>query len=655
MNFLQKLEEEFYIALVRSAVDSERVNLIRQRAIRNGVLEEDLNAIFSMAQYRSNDMGFVTSETRPKEVKQEPVSPDGLSNKQLFCRQGSISISTALYQGERVFTRDLDNSHILAVQKKAWVVEEEGRAQKLLGSAFFLQRVDRFEETIIVRAFSGKLLSQVIQQQGKIAPDRAIAMAHQILEGLEELQQKGLRYRYPDSSRMVVDNEKILFLDWGTPLASKFDPFYAPPSQASYLPPEHPNTAGIQSDIYAFGILLLEIFTGKADPQCIPQLPTKRLRKVVQKCLQRLPQGRYKSFEAIRKALIKKPSRLWMLWSSIALLLAVGGGVYYWATELRTETMYVIGTNVHLRQTSQDWDRLPDKKSFGDKVEVRKIEGEFATIRENGRTLYFPQEYLVDQQSFNEINAIYGNMDARAQLVSSYQRLAIWNYFKTHNLIGDLKPDEHSYPTHPEIWQFLGRQPSEMTQSFFSGEFQYKYGAKYDWMGVIIDKKETPSIQRRFLLFSFNSAHQPTLEFEFDLSPLPNSYFRLVNKSRELRAFDKKYLAEVSAQRPGILFEVQNAFDPHLVVFHQGKFVWIDPIPKTARHKGEASYTSDYHSYKAEFDLLKDNIRKYYLTLDAGRKQQLLQDIPRMLRQYELVMDNADRRFLETNLIRIAK
>lgn len=651
MQYTQQLEDDFYIALVRSAVNPDRVAEVKQRALRNGVATEDLHIALAAAQARVGEIGFTYAVGNGNGGSGDlPVGPTDI---QVFCIQGAVRICSATYNGQRILMRDLDGPKLEPKQKLEWQKSEQDYAQKLRSSPRFLHITGSLPESILVEYINGTLLSEEIQQNGKFDSAKALTLATQILLGLDELHKKGLTYCYPDPARILVYAGKIIFLDWGIALESKGDPLYAPPSRPEYLPPEP--SGGIRGDVYAFGMLLLEMLTGKPDPALIRQLPTRQLQKVVQKCLHKEPQNRYQNCDAIRKDLThrKKRKKVWLMWVIAAMILAGAGCGYYWAVLMRTEPMYVIGTNVHFRATPNDQDRLPEKRSFGDVVKVKKIEGDYATVKENGQTLYFPKEYLVDEQSYLEINAIYGNQEARSQLVSSYQRLAIWNYFRLHNLIGDLKPGQFNPESRPEVWQFFGRSPEAKSQSFFSGTFTYKYGVKYAWMGIIISKKDSPTTHRRLLLFSFNAAHQSYLEFEFDLSSYPDSYFQLVSQRRYLKDFDKKYLQEISTLQPGILFESSNSTSQHLVVFFQGKFVWIAPSPKPLRYREAVGHSASYRAYKAELDILKDDIRKYYLTNDKQRRQQLLREIPEMINQYGLIMDGADRKFLENTLTRI--
>ena len=166
----------------------------------------------------------------------------------------------------------------------------------------------------------GKLLRQILFD-GRISRDRAIRIAIKVLDALEYIHQQGVVHRDLKPENIMVDgNDDIKLIDFGIAGDSAarrltYANFTATLGTADYISPEQVKgkRGDGRSDIYAMGVILYEMLTGRlpfsgsspleimndrllnyplppsiADPSISPQL-----QEVLYRALERDPQNRY--------------------------------------------------------------------------------------------------------------------------------------------------------------------------------------------------------------------------------------------------------------------------------------------------------------------------------------------------------------------------
>ena len=166
----------------------------------------------------------------------------------------------------------------------------------------------------------GRLLRQILAE-GKIPKERAIRVAVHVLSALEYIHENGVVHRDLKPENVMVDaNDAIKLIDFGIAgdSAAKrltYANFTATLGTAEYISPEQVKgkRGDGRSDIYAMGVILYEMLTGKqpfsgstpmevmndrllnhprppsvADPSVSPEL-----QEVLYRALERDPQNRY--------------------------------------------------------------------------------------------------------------------------------------------------------------------------------------------------------------------------------------------------------------------------------------------------------------------------------------------------------------------------
>jgi serine/threonine protein kinase len=171
----------------------------------------------------------------------------------------------------------------------------------------------------------GEDLSALLRRIGRFPQDRAIAVARQLAAGVAAAHERGVIHRDLKPANVMIDGDgNVRITDFGIATAAGESgaaiagtPQYMAPEQLAGAP------ASTKTDIYALGLILFEIFTGKRarDAKTMAELralhetgtlttPSSIVRdldpaveRVILRCLERDPQRRPGSALAVAAAL----------------------------------------------------------------------------------------------------------------------------------------------------------------------------------------------------------------------------------------------------------------------------------------------------------------------------------------------------------------
>src|SRR5437870_4820087 len=201
--------------------------------------------------------------------------------------------------------------------------EEIGKAMDHPGVMKVIAEDGRSQVYMVMEWVEGRLLRQVLNEQRKLPPERAVRIALRILDTLEYLHSHGIVHRDLKPENVMVDAEdRIKLIDFG--IAAKTGArrlTFAKLSQTlgtpDYISPEQVKgkRGDARSDLYAMGVMLYEMLTGKVpftgpnafvimndrllnnpvppreiDPSISPQL-----QEIIYRALERDPDKRYPS------------------------------------------------------------------------------------------------------------------------------------------------------------------------------------------------------------------------------------------------------------------------------------------------------------------------------------------------------------------------
>ncbi len=181
--------------------------------------------------------------------------------------------------------RDLQHEHIVNIY---------GRGEDTEGPFFYMEYVD------------GRPLSNLIATGG--LPDERLIrkIAREILDALGYAHKKQIYHRdlKPDNILITNRGDNVKIIDFGLAAADTFDDLqgatfigtkkYAAPEQRFNL-----KSVDGRADLYAFGVILLELFTGSTQPEQIESVNPPFWRTLIKRCLQQEPSDRFHNAEEI--------------------------------------------------------------------------------------------------------------------------------------------------------------------------------------------------------------------------------------------------------------------------------------------------------------------------------------------------------------------
>ncbi len=173
----------------------------------------------------------------------------------------------------------------------------------------------------------GEDLSSLLRRIGRLPEDRAVQVARQICAGLAAAHEKGILHRDLKPANIMLDGQgQVRITDFG--LAGLADTIGAHEVRAgtpAYMAPEQirGESVSIQSDLYALGLVLYELFTGKRvfeasnldelsrlHSESAPSTPTSHVanldpavERVILRCLEKDPLERPTSALAVAAGL----------------------------------------------------------------------------------------------------------------------------------------------------------------------------------------------------------------------------------------------------------------------------------------------------------------------------------------------------------------
>ena len=149
--------------------------------------------------------------------------------------------------------------------------EEIGKLMDHPGVMKVFSDDDRSQVYMVMEWVEGRLLRKILSEQQKLPPERAIRITLRILDALDYIHTHGVMHRDLKPENVMVDeHDNIKLIDFGIAgnagsrrlTFAKFSPTMGTPD---YISPEQVKgqRGDARSDLYALGVMLYEMLTGK--------------------------------------------------------------------------------------------------------------------------------------------------------------------------------------------------------------------------------------------------------------------------------------------------------------------------------------------------------------------------------------------------------
>src|SRR6202171_5354892 len=199
--------------------------------------------------------------------------------------------------------------------------EEIGKALDHPGVMKVFADEDRSRVYMVMEWVDGRLLRKILDEQHKLSPERAVHLALRILDALEYIHSRGVVHRDLKPENVMVDkSDNIKLIDFGIAANAKSRRLtFAKLSQTmgtpDYISPEQVKgkRGDARSDLYALGVMLYEMLTGKVPftgpspfvimndrllnnpmpPREIDPGITPQLQEIIYRAMERDPNKRY--------------------------------------------------------------------------------------------------------------------------------------------------------------------------------------------------------------------------------------------------------------------------------------------------------------------------------------------------------------------------
>ncbi|WP_412031718.1 serine/threonine-protein kinase [Metamycoplasma buccale] len=126
------------------------------------------------------------------------------------------------------------------------------------------------ESYLAMELIEGTSLKNLLKKKGKMNPDETVIIAKEICQGLIDIHKNDIVHRDLKPNNILINNQRIVkLIDFGISLSDESLRLTAQNKlvgSVQYVAPElvtKSSNPSVQSDIYAFGIILYEMLSGK--------------------------------------------------------------------------------------------------------------------------------------------------------------------------------------------------------------------------------------------------------------------------------------------------------------------------------------------------------------------------------------------------------
>jgi eukaryotic-like serine/threonine-protein kinase len=214
--------------------------------------------------------------------------------------------------------------------------EREARAISSLNHPNICTLHDIGPDYLVMELVDGETIASRLKR-GPLPVKIALLYASQILAALAEAHGKGIVHRDLKPGNIMIAKSGVKVLDFGLAKSGRDEtvteshmvmgtPAYMAPEQRQGKPADE------RSDIYSFGGVLYEMLTGSRITSRRRRLPSRKLEKIISRCLEEDPGRRWQSVAELERELCSVTAAVlpWKMVSAAAIALALTAAAYFY-------------------------------------------------------------------------------------------------------------------------------------------------------------------------------------------------------------------------------------------------------------------------------------------------------------------------------------
>src|SRR5438445_419845 len=212
--------------------------------------------------------------------------------------------------------------------------EGEARAISSLNHPSICTLYDVGPNYLVMELVEGETIAARLQS-GPLPVKTALLYASQIVAALAEAHGKGIVHRDLKPGNIMIAKSGIKVLDFGLAKSGQDETVTARGmvmGTPAYMSPEQREgkTADARSDIYSFGCVLYEMLTGARVASQRRRIPSRKLERIVSRCLEEDPGRRWQSAAELQRELaaVTLPRRWNRMAAGAAAILVLSAAAY---------------------------------------------------------------------------------------------------------------------------------------------------------------------------------------------------------------------------------------------------------------------------------------------------------------------------------------
>jgi len=240
--------------------------------------------------------------------------------------------------------------------------EREARAISSLNHPNICTLYDIGPNYLVMELLEGGTLTARFKS-GPLPVEEALGYAAQIASALASAHERGIVHRDLKPGNIMLTKSGAKVLDFGLATWEGDDsltgsrmvlvtPAYMAPEQREGKP------ADARSDIYSFGLVLYEMLTGVRPASPRKPVPSRRLERIVSRCLELDPANRWQSAAVLERELGSFTATGPWPWVAAAATVLIAVGIFFWlrrAAPVEIRSLAILGLENRSGDGSQDY------------------------------------------------------------------------------------------------------------------------------------------------------------------------------------------------------------------------------------------------------------------------------------------------------------